>query len=63
MSYAVPIAAPQPAPSGGSQMYSSATNPVNVPYDVGREFPLDPFRLWLAWANGQWIVTSIYNGR
>jgi len=44
-------------------MYSTASPPVNVQYDVSGEFPTDPFRLWLAWANVQWTVTSIYNGR
>jgi hypothetical protein len=60
--YAVPIAVPPLAPNGGSTILSS-TPTVEIPYDVGQEFPADPLRLMIAWANGYWVAVGVYNGK
>lgn len=62
MAYAVPIAAPQ-LQGGGSAFILPAPNSNPIPYDISQEFPTDPFRLMLAWANCFWKQTSVYNGK
>jgi hypothetical protein len=61
MIYLVPVAAPQSA--FGSGITSNGPPNVGVNYDVNAEFPLDPIRMWIAWANCLWQVTSVYNGK
>ena len=58
MIYLVPIAAPQ-----NGEITSQGPPTVGVNYDVSQEFPNDPWRLNIAWANCLWQVTSIYNGQ
>jgi len=55
--YTIPIAQPKNQPS------LSPTVTVNTTYDVSQEYPTDPYKLALAWANCFWTVTSTYNGK
>jgi hypothetical protein len=63
--YRVPILQPQPfTPSGNPGVILLLPSPlIGSTYDVGQEFPNDPLRLWLAWANCQWQVVGTYNGK
>lgn len=63
--FLVPVANPKLLPTGSSSVIGSIC-PVtiaNANYDISQEFPNDPFKTALAWANCYWQVTSTYNGK
>lgn len=55
--YAVPVQSAQ------SMAQLSPTPTVGISYNVGTEYPADPLRMLVAWANCFWKVTGVYNGR
>jgi len=55
--YAVPVDSSQSLPQ------LSPTPTVGIVYDVTTEYPSDPLRLWVAWANCLWVVVGVYNGK
>lgn len=60
--YDVPVATPALTSNGGVTILVPSPT-VGLTYDVGGEYPADPLRLMIAWANAFWKVTSTYNGK
>lgn len=65
--YQVPIASPPLVivsgnTSGGNALLKPSPT-VGLTYDVGQEFPADPVRQAIAWANCNWVAVGTYNGK
>jgi len=60
--FLVPVQTAQTLPTGSSVNIGTLC-PITIPYDESLEFPVDPWKTNLAWANCHWQVTGIYNGK
>lgn len=61
--FLVPVQNPPLLPTGSSSVIGTVCPVTIANYDISQEFPNDPFKTALAWANCYWQVTGFYNGK
>jgi len=60
--FLIPVHTNKNLPAGSSVNIGTVC-PVTTAYDESLEFPNDPFKTILAWANCHWQVVGTYSGK